>query len=144
MASMFTPLNLPSPGWPRSSTSGENWILSVVADSSYPTNLAPRVETAALPSESANSPMGVAQGIHPGRVVWVHNADATRWDGATGNWWDDQNTDPKAVDAMVSSALRGLTGQASDAQAWDALFRHFNKTRGAGEAGYRKIGRAHV
>jgi len=90
------------------------------------------------PSEPANSPMGIAQGIHPGRVVWVHDADATRWDGATGNWWDDQNTDPKAVDAMVSSALRGLTGQASDAQAWDALFRHFNKTHGSGETGYRR------
>jgi hypothetical protein len=90
------------------------------------------------PSEPANSPMGVAKGIHPGRVVWVHDANATSWDGSTGNWWDDKNTDPKAVDTMVSSALKGLTGQSSDAQAWDALFRYFNKTHGFGDAGYQK------
>jgi hypothetical protein len=90
------------------------------------------------PSEPVNSPMGVAKGIHPGRVVWVHDANATSWDGSTGNWWDDKNTDPKIVDKMVSSALKGLTGQSSDAQAWDALFRYFNKTHGLGDAGYQK------
>ncbi len=90
------------------------------------------------PSEPANSPMGVAKGINPGRVVWVHDANATSWHGSTGNWWDDKNTDPKVVDKMVSSALKGLTGGSSDAQAWDALFRHFNKTHGFGDAGYQK------
>jgi hypothetical protein len=91
------------------------------------------------PSEPANSPMGVAKGIHPGRVVWVRDENATSWDGTTGNWWDDKNTDPKAVDKMVSSALKGLTGQSSDAQAWDALFRYFNKTHGFGDTGYQKL-----
>jgi hypothetical protein len=90
------------------------------------------------PSEPANSPMGVAKGINPGRVVWVHDANATSWDGSTGNWWDDKNTDPKTVDAMVSSALKGLTGKSSDSQVWDALFRYFNKTHGFGDAGYQK------
>jgi len=90
------------------------------------------------PSEPANSPIGTAQGIHPGRVVWVRDANATSWDGSTGNWWDDSNTDQKVVDAMMSSTLRTLTGKSSDAQAWDALFRYFNKTKGLGEAGYRK------
>jgi hypothetical protein len=90
------------------------------------------------PSEPANSPIGTARGIHPGRVVWVHDSDATSWDGSTGNWWDDGNTDQKVVDAMLSSAIQGLTGRASDSAAWDALFRDFNKTAGAGEAGYRK------
>jgi uncharacterized protein (DUF362 family) len=94
--------------------------------------------TVFAPSEPANSPMGRAKGIHPGRVVWVHNADATSWDGSTGNWWDDRNTDQQVVDAMVSSALTGLTGKASDAEAWDALFRDFNQTRGVGNAGYQK------
>ena len=90
------------------------------------------------PSEPANSPMGTARGIHPGRVVWVHDADATRWDGSTGNWWDEKNTDQKTVDTMMSSAIQGLTGKSTDAQAWDALFRHFNKTTGSGEAEYSK------
>lgn len=89
------------------------------------------------PSEPVNSPMGKGKGIHPGRVVWVHNPGATSWDGSTGNWWDDQNTDPKAAAAMVSSAIKGLTGKSSDAEAWNALFRHFNQTRGFGDAGYK-------
>ena len=37
-----------------------------------------------VPSEGANSPMGVAKGCHPGRVVWVHDPGATDWDGASG------------------------------------------------------------
>ncbi len=90
------------------------------------------------PSEPANSPTGTARGIHPGRVVWVRDAKAAHWDGSTGNWWDDGNTDQKAVDAMMSSTIKGLTGASSDSQAWDALFRHFNKSRGLGDAGYRK------
>ena len=37
---------------------------------------------------------------------------------------------------MVSTSLQGLTGKKSDKDAWDALFRHFNQTRGFGDAGY--------
>src|SRR5579885_3031030 len=47
------------------------------------------------PSEPANSPIGVGQGIHPGRVAWVHEPKAATWDGKTGNWWDDGNTTPR-------------------------------------------------
>ena len=90
------------------------------------------------PSEPANSPIGTAKGIHPGRVVWVHDPDATGWDGSMGSWWDDNNTDQKIVDAMISKAVQSLTGQSSDSQAWDALFKDFNKSRGLGEVGYRK------
>ena len=100
---------------------------------------ASRPATAAFsPSEPANSPMGTGEGIHPGRVVWVHDDKAANWDGSTGNWWDEKNTDQKTVDAMVSSAIQGLTGKSTDAQAWDALFRHFNKTAGSADAGYQK------
>ena len=90
------------------------------------------------PSEPANSPIGSAKGIHPGRVVWIRDPDATGWDGSTGSWWDDNNTDQKAVDFMLSKALQGLTGRSTDSQAWDALFKYFNKNKGFGEAGYRK------
>ncbi len=89
------------------------------------------------PSEPVNNPMGEGKGIHPGRVVWVHNPEATSWDGSTGNWWDDLNTDPQAAAAMVSSAVRSLTGKPSDAEAWNALFRHFNQTQGFGDAAYK-------
>lgn len=89
------------------------------------------------PSEPPNQPIGVAKGIHPGRVVWVRQPEATRWDGKTGNWFDDANTDQKVVAGMMSDALRSLTGRQTDQQAWDALFRHFNQNRRLGNAGYR-------
>jgi hypothetical protein len=90
------------------------------------------------PSEPANSPIGTAKGIHPGRVVWIRDTDATGWDGSTGSWWDDNNTDQKIVDVMISKAIQGLTDRSSDSQAWDALFKDFNKSKGFGEVGYRK------
>jgi hypothetical protein len=60
------------------------------------------------------------------------------WDGKTGNWWDDANTDPRMVDAMVHGSLRSLTGERNDRDTWRALFGYFKQTRklGGGE-GYR-------
>lgn len=95
----------------------------------------PRFNT---PSEPANTPMGGGKGIHPGRVVWAHDPEAAAWDGNTGAWWDDANTDQHRVDTMFSAALRSLTGMKSDAEAWDALFRFFNEARGLGRSGYRR------
>src|SRR5690348_177382 len=39
-----------------------------------------------VPSDPPNSPMGVGKGIHPGRVVWVHDPNATKWNGVTSHW----------------------------------------------------------
>lgn len=98
----------------------------------------PASAAAFAPSEPANSPMGTAKGIHPGRVVWIRDPEAADWDSSTGSWWDDNNTDQKTVDAMLSKAIQGLTGRSSDSQAWDALFKYFNKSKDLGEVGYRK------
>lgn len=88
--------------------------------------------------QAANEPMGVAQGIYPGRVVWVHDPEATDWDGpGNGHPWQSSHTDQAVVCRMMSRAIRELTGQASDAAAWDKLFKYHNKTRGKGELGYR-------
>ena len=89
-------------------------------------------------SDPANTPMGVGKGIHPGRVVWMYEPRAAKWDGKTGAWWDEANTDQLAVDYMVSKSLRTFTGEPNDAAAWDALFRYFNGTRGLGDVGYAK------
>ena len=62
------------------------------------------------PTEPPNTPLGVGKGVRPGRVVWAHEPKVASWDGKTGNWWDDANTDPRIVDAMVSGNLRALTG----------------------------------
>ncbi|HCO93612.1 MAG TPA: hypothetical protein DIU00_06635 [Phycisphaerales bacterium] len=95
-------------------------------------------EAAFTPTEPPNNPMGVAKGIHPGRVVWTHEPAATSWDGQTGAWWDDDNTNQGVVDYMVSKTIKTLTAEPSDAQAWDALFKHFNQNRGLGDVGYRR------
>jgi parallel beta-helix repeat protein len=97
----------------------------------------PPLEAAFTPTEPPNSPMGVAKGIYPGRVVWIRDPDATSWDGSTGNWWNDAHTDQNVVDYMISKTLRQLTGQSSDPNAWDALFRYSNRARGRDDIGYQ-------
>jgi hypothetical protein len=89
-----------------------------------------------IPEEGANQPMGEGRGIYPGRVAWVHDPNATNWEG-DGYWWEDENTDPIIVGEMVSQSLRALTGKSGDAAAWDALFQHFNTRRGKGDVGYQ-------
>ncbi len=87
----------------------------------------------------ANSPIGTARGIHPGRVVWVHDPDATDWQGpGNGHWWESSHTDQAVVDEMMSRAIRGLSGEATDAAAWGSLFKHFNKGRGKDSLGYKR------
>jgi uncharacterized protein (DUF362 family) len=88
------------------------------------------------PSEGSNKPLGVGRGIYPGRVSWVHNPEVATWDGKTGEWWDDANTNGPLVERMVSKTLQNLSGKQTDKEAWDALFRHFNQTRHGADAGY--------
>jgi len=84
------------------------------------------------------APIGQAKGIHPGRVVWVHDPDATDWAGpGNGHLWQNEHTNQAVCDEMMSNAMRTLTGEATDAEAWDALFRHHNRTRGKRSAGYK-------
>ncbi len=91
------------------------------------------------PVEKPNQPIGEARGILPGRVVWMHDPDAARWDGDTvrGAWWEDKFTAPELAAKMLSDSLRLVTGGSSDAEAWAALFRHYNQTHGRGDTGYR-------
>jgi hypothetical protein len=88
--------------------------------------------------QTPNEPIGIARGVHPGRVVWIHDPNATEWDGYSSpeHWYDDNHTDQAVVDRMVSRAIRGLAGESSDAAAWDALFRSFNRSRSKGDVGY--------
>ena len=91
------------------------------------------------PADPPNQPIGQAKGIFPGRVVWIHDPDVAKWDGDfdRGGWFEDRFTDPALAEAMLSKTLQRLTGTKSNAQAWDALFKHFNRTHGRGDAGYR-------
>jgi hypothetical protein len=83
-------------------------------------------------------PVGEAKGINPGRVVWVHDPQVVEWQGpGDGRWYDAKHTRPDRADGMMVRAVCDLTGEPTVARAWDKLFRHLNKTRGKGDAGYK-------
>ena len=86
----------------------------------------------------ANAPVGTAKGIYPGRVVWVHNPDATDWDGpGNGFWWENSHTNQTVVNRMMDQSIQALSGEKNSTAAWDKLFKHFNKTHGKGNAEYK-------
>jgi len=114
-AGIFTTLN----------TGTESYAYSVMGDSLF------------VPTDPANSPMGTAKGIFPGRVTWMWDPAATSWNGSSGTWWDDTNTNQTVVDTMLSKSLRALTGESTDAAAWDALFKYFNEQHDKGSIGYQ-------
>jgi len=96
------------------------------------------VETPAwTPSDAPNTPIGEAKGIFPGRVTWIRDVQASRWDGANGKWWEPGNIDESVLAEMFSKSLRALSGAATDSDAWDKLFHHFNKTHGRGNHGWQ-------
>ena len=89
---------------------------------------------------TANNPVGAAKGINPGRVVWVHEPNATDWDGpgtGDGYWWQDDNTDQEWVNAMMLRAICALAGESDISRAWDALFRYFNQEHRGEDVGYQ-------
>ena len=91
------------------------------------------------PPQTPNEPIGVGKGIFPGRVVWIHDPDATdeNCSNSSGDYWYmDDNTDQDVVSEMLSSGIQQLTGKTSDAAAWDALFKYFNNNHGNGNVGY--------
>jgi len=93
-----------------------------------------------VPNEPANTPVGTARGIFPGRVTWAHDPEVAKWDGVSGYWWEADNLDGDLVGEMLSQSLQTLTGTADDASAWKALFIHFNQFYGrspGGDPGYQ-------
>jgi hypothetical protein len=90
-------------------------------------------------NSEANTPIGTAKGIHPGRVVWAYDPDATDWQGfnSSEHWWESNHTDLNVVKRMVSQVIRGVAGESTDAAAWDAIFRYNNQNRGKGDIGYQ-------
>jgi hypothetical protein len=82
-------------------------------------------------------PIGQPKGIHPGRVVWVHDPQVSDWQGpGDGRWYEANHTKQDRVSEMMRRAVCELTGQPTLPKAWDKLFRHLNRTRGKGDAGY--------
>jgi hypothetical protein len=86
-----------------------------------------------LAIHTPNEPMGEANGIFPGRVVWAWNPDATNENCIPTNygdgWWMGKNNNQTIVDQMVHDAILKLTGESTVASAWDTLFRFHNEKK---------------
>ncbi|NPA35429.1 MAG: DUF362 domain-containing protein [Chlorobi bacterium] len=82
----------------------------------------------------SNSPVGTATGLHPGRVVWVWNPDATNENmtNTSGDYWyQNGNADQQVIDSMLTRGICDLAGVPKNtAVAWDSLFTWFNRKRG--------------
>jgi len=89
-----------------------------------------------VPGEPPNSPMGVARGIHPGRVVWVYDPTVTTFNGSTGYYYQDAYTSADVAGSMISRTIQKLTDQTNDTAAWNALFTFYNQNHGRGNGGY--------
>ncbi|KAH3759828.1 Select DUF362 domain-containing protein [Pelomyxa schiedti] len=90
------------------------------------------------PGTPANTPIGVAKGMYPGRVVWQYEPDACTWDGATGYWWEDQYVNLSMVESMLLNSLTKLTSTTTAADAWKTLFTYYNKVHSNTYKGYDK------
>jgi hypothetical protein len=86
-----------------------------------------------------HGPIGTAKGIFPGRVVWIHAPEATDWEGydSLEHWWEAAHTDLAVVAEMMSQAIQNTVGASTDKEAWEAIFKHFNDTRGHGLIPYQ-------
>ncbi len=87
--------------------------------------------------KGANEPLGTAVGVKPGRVAWIHNPGVATWDGHTGLWMEDRWNNQAKADAMVTEAVKSVTGEVSASKAWNTLFRNFNATHKRGKKGYK-------
>lgn len=58
-----------------------------------------------------NEPLGEGKGIHPGRVVWVHNPGVAKWDLETGLWVEDRWNNQDKADDMIRGAVTQLAGK---------------------------------
>jgi uncharacterized protein (DUF362 family) len=105
------------------------FILIAVAGSIFLNNMKDGLATTKSKAEwiiKPNQPVGIAKGIYPGRVVWVHDPAVARWDGTTVSWWDEKFTSQLETDKMLKESLATLTGEKTEKLAWTALFRYFN------------------
>jgi hypothetical protein len=101
-------------------------------------------------SQPSNEPIGEAMGIFPGRVVWVHNADATNEnctmqhnnDGTANEnddgWFLNKNNEQDVIDGMLNTAIREMTGKMELSSAWYEIFKFYNENHEKGATGYQE------
>jgi len=96
-------------------------------------------EETLLATPIPNAPIGIAKGIHPGRVIWALDPNATNWDGVLSEkrWWENDCTNFDVVNKMLCDSIKALAGEKTEAASWDAIFKYYNATKGTGNVGYQ-------
>ena len=95
------------------------------------------------PVHIANEPFGVAQGIMPGRVVWLWNPDATNENctndlAKNDGYFLAKNNNQVVIDMMFEAGIQKVANKRNQKKAWDDIFKYFNREKGKGENGYKK------
>lgn len=88
---------------------------------------------------TANTPIGVAKGIFPGRVSWVMDKNSTNekcTNKSSDYWFMDKNTNQATVEKMLADGIKNVSGENTSAKAWDAIFKYFNSNHNKGSVGY--------
>jgi hypothetical protein len=95
-------------------------------------DLKPAFATSAIitdPSDGPNQPMGIAQGIIPGRVAWAYDRSATDslcTNGPGDRYFMPGNYDQQVIDSMVRKSVLCITGALNTKDAWDSIFTYHN------------------
>ncbi|MDO5577499.1 MAG: DUF362 domain-containing protein, partial [Fibrobacter sp.] len=79
------------------------------------------------PSDNPNEPIGTARGIFPGRVAWAYDSSACTWDGRSNYWWSEKFNDQTKISALLEKTVCSVAGKNTVAEAWDTLFKYYNK-----------------
>lgn len=117
------------------------FVMVVVNFNSSTTSMGNTDATVAELPDAPNTPMGVGQGIFPGRVVWEWNQAATN-ELCTNTKLSDSFVTPKnnnqdTINKMASNAILNLSGKNSVKEGWEALFQNFNNRKLGSPSGYQ-------
>ena len=89
------------------------------------------------PDDGPNQPMGKAIGIHPGRVVWAWDPEATD-ENCQGYYFNPKYSNQEVIGSMFSESVQKLAGESTIPEAWNALFRSFNMRNNSADKGYAR------
>lgn len=91
--------------------------------------------------DGANHPMGIGQGIFPGRVIWEWNKSATNKDcpntSLTNCFFQHKNNNQDTINSMANNSIKKLSGKSTVKEGWDAIFKSFNNKKTGSPTGYK-------
>lgn len=90
--------------------------------------------------DGANHPMGIGQGIFPGRVIWEWNKAATNENcpntSLSNCFFQAKNNNQDTINKMTNNSIKKLSGKKTVKEGWDAIFKSFNAKKTGTASGY--------